>query len=161
MSLDHPAVVRVQACLRAAGSSADVIAPAGGARTAQEAADGLGCALGAIVKSPVFTIDGRPVMALIAGDRKCDEKALPAALGPEGKAKRASVEQVRAATGFAVGGVAPPGHPMKPPPAIDGSLERFETVYAAAGHPNCVFPTTVKELVRLTGGKPSQTVVRE
>ena len=158
MALDNASVQRVQAALRDAGSEAQVMALAQTARSAQEAADSIGCALGAIVKSLVFEVGGQPVMALVAGDRRCNEKALPAALGLEGKAKRASAETVRGATGFAIGGVAPVGHPEPFPTVIDASLARFPAVYAAAGHPHCVFQTTLDELQCLTGGIVSDAI---
>lgn len=128
------------------------------ARSAQDAADSIGCELGAIVKSLVFRVGDRAVMALVAGDRQCDLTALPAALGLEGKAKRADADLVRAATGFAIGGVAPVGHAEPLPVAVDASLGRFETIYAAAGHPYCVFATSFDELVGLTGGRVSPNI---
>ena len=146
---EKPSVKRVRVALRWAGSTAEIIALAATARSAREAADSLGVALGAIVKSLVFTVDGQPAMALVAGDRRCDESALAAALGLEGKVTRADADTVRAATGFAIGGVPPLGHANPLPTAIDASLRRFTTVYAAAGHPHCVFATTVDELTRL------------
>ena len=158
MALDNASVQRVQEALREAGSHAEVLALAETARSAQEAADSVGCILGAIVKSLVFAIGDQPVMALVAGDRQCDTKALPAALGLEGKVKRASAEQVREATGFAIGGVSPVGHPAPIPMVIDASLTRFETVYAAAGHPHCVFATSVEDLQRITGAAVSDSV---
>ena len=158
MPLSNPSVQRVQAALRSAGSTAGVIALAETARSAQEAADSIGCPLGAIVKSLVFTVSGQPIMALVAGDRRCDEKALPAAFGLSGKAKRASAEQVREATGFAIGGVSPVGHPSSIPIAIDTSLDQFEEIYAAAGHPHCVFQTSFAELQRLTSAQTSKTI---
>lgn len=158
MALDNASVQRVQAALRDAGSPAQVMALAETARSAQEAADSIGCELGAIVKSLVFQIGDQPVMALVAGDRRCNEKALPAAFGLEGKAKRASAETVRASTGFAIGGVAPVGHPQALPMVIDSSLARFPAIYAAAGHPHCVFQTTPDELQRLTGGVVSEAI---
>jgi len=151
-ALDNPSVKRVQQALADAGSNARVIALAETARSADDAARSIGTALGSIVKSLVFTVEGRPVMALIAGDRRCDVKALPAALGLAGAAKRADADVVREATGFAIGGVAPIGHASRLPIAIDASLGRFEAIYAAAGHPHCVFPTNLAELARLTGG---------
>ncbi|MBT3536437.1 MAG: YbaK/EbsC family protein, partial [Rhodospirillaceae bacterium] len=84
-----------------------------------------------------------------------DTKTLPGALDMSGKCKRADADLVRAATGFAIGGVAPLGHPRPLATAVDASLGRFDTLYAAAGHPYCVFPTTLEELVRLTDGKLS------
>ena len=150
--LEHPAVMRVQAVLREKGSSADVVELDDGVPTAQAAADALGTELGAIVKSLVFAIDGEAVMALISGDRRCDVKALPKALGRTGLVTRPDADRVREATGFAIGGVAPIGHPKPLATVIDDGLGRFETVYAAAGHPFCVFPTTMLELSLLTGG---------
>jgi len=150
--LEHPAVMRVQAVLRDKGSEADVIELADGVPTAAAAAEALGTELGAIVKSLVFTIDGEAVMALIAGDRRCDTKALPQAFGRSGLVMRPDADRVREVTGFAIGGVAPIGHPQPVATVVDDSLGRFETVYAAAGHPHCVFPTTALELSLLTGG---------
>lgn len=150
--LDHPAVRRVQAALREKGSRAEIIGLETTARTAEDAARSLGVAVGAIVKSLLFTIDGDPVMALVAGDRRCDTKALGPAFGRNGLVLRADAERVRQATGFVIGGVAPLAHPTPLPTAIDDSLGRFETLYAAAGHPFCVFPTTMLELSLLTGG---------
>ena len=143
---------RVRQALRQKGSRAEIIELAVTARSAQDAADALGVELGAIVKSLVFTLNGAPVMALVAGDRRCATHALPAAFGRTGLVLRADAERVRAVTGSVIGGVAPLGHPHPLPTAIDDSLGRFETVYAAAGHPHCVFPTTVLELSLVTGG---------
>ncbi|MDD9993613.1 MAG: YbaK/EbsC family protein [Rhodospirillales bacterium] len=150
--LAHPAVRRVQAALAEAGSQAEVIALASTARSAEDAAASIGTPLGSIVKSLVFTVAGAPVMALVAGDRRCDAAALGRVLGREGKVRRADADAVRAATGFSIGGVAPLAHESPLPVAIDASLGRFETVYAAAGHPHCVFATSIDELQRLTGG---------
>jgi prolyl-tRNA editing enzyme YbaK/EbsC (Cys-tRNA(Pro) deacylase) len=149
---EHPAVRRVRHALHQARSAAEVIELADTARTAAAAAAALGVPLGAIVKSLVFTIDGTAVMALIAGDRRCATRALPGALGMSGLVVRADADRVREATGFAIGGVAPIGHPAPLPTAIDDSLGRFETVYAAAGHPFYVFATTMLELSLLTHG---------
>ncbi len=143
--------MRVREALAAAGSAAEVISLADTARSAQDAAESVGVELGAIVKSLVFAIDGRAVMALVAGDRRCDTAALARALGLDGKVGRADADMVRAATGFTIGGVPPVAHAAPLPTAIDASLGQFETVYAAAGHPHCVFATSVDELVRLTG----------
>lgn len=150
--LDHPAVLRVQAALRDKGSTATIVELEDGVPTAKAAADALGIELGAIVKSLVFTIDGEPVMALVSGDRRCDTKALPQAFGRTGLVMRPDADRVRDVTGFAIGGVAPLGHPKPLATVIDDGLGRFETIYAAAGHPYCVFPTTMFELSLLTGG---------
>ena len=150
--LSHPAVARVQAALVERGSDARVIELEDSVPTAEAAAKALGTELGAIVKSLVFTIDGEPVMALVSGDRRCVTKTLPQAFGRTGLVMRPDADKVREATGFAIGGVAPLGHPQPLATVIDDRLGRFETVYAAAGHPHCVFPTTMFELSLLTGG---------
>ncbi len=150
--LDRPAVRRLRQALAAAGSTARIIVLAGTARTAADAAASLGVEPGAIVKSLVFAAQGRAVMALVAGDRRCDTLALGRALGIAGKVLRADADLVRSATGYSIGGVAPLGHPAPLPLVIDASLRRFATVYAAAGHPHCVFATSVEELAALTGG---------
>lgn len=150
-ALNNPNVQRVIDVLKGKDASACVIELAETARTAQDAAASLGVALGAIVKSLVFTIDGGPVMALVAGDRQCCTDALPRALGREGvKAKRADADLVRRATGFAIGGVSPVGHLEDIPIVLDASLARFDAVYAAAGHPHCVFATTFEALQGMT-----------
>lgn len=150
--LDQDSVQRVQAALTRAGSQAKVMALTATARTAAEAAAALGVEVGAIVKSLVFLIGDEPVMVLVAGDRRCREAALPAAFSRRGKVVRADAGTVRAATGFAIGGVAPVGLVRPLPVVIDAALSRFATVYAAAGHPYCVFATTLAELRALTGG---------
>ena len=156
--LDRPAVKRVRDALAAAGSTATVIELAETARTAADAAASLGVEQGAIVKSLVFAVEGRAVMALVAGDRRCDLQALGQALGLSGKIGRADADLVHAATGYSIGGVAPLGHPAPLPLVIDASLGRFAAVYAAAGHPHCVFATTLDELNALTGGTIAEGV---
>ena len=157
-ALENASVRRVQSALAAAGSPARITALAETARTAQDAADAVGSALGSIVKSLVFVVGDRPVIALVAGDRQCDPAQLPAVLGLDGKARRAKAEEVREATGFAIGGVAPLGYPQPLPVVIDASLARFETIYAAAGHPYCIFATDLTELCRITGGQISDRI---
>lgn len=150
--IENASVCRVRAALAAAASEAEVMALMATARSAADAAQALGVAPGAIVKSLVFLVDDRPVVALVSGDRRCREAALPSALGLSGRVCRADAAAVRAATGFAIGGVAPVGFPAPLPVAIDAGLSRFDAVFAAAGHPHCVFRSTVIELQRLTGG---------
>ena len=142
---------RVQAALEAAGLDIHVVRLQKSARTAQLAADALDTALGSIVKSLIFLADGEPVLVLVAGDRRAD----PVKLKKLSNARRvmiADAERVRSETGFSIGGVPPLGHQRSLPTWIDTSLGRFETVYAAAGHPQVVFPIAFEALVRLTGG---------
>lgn len=151
--LDHPGIARVQQALQAGGSTAQVMILSNSARTAQQAADALGCPVGAIVKSLVFACDGQPYMALVAGDRRCDTDVLARHFNLPAM-DRADADLVRRATGFAIGGVAPLGHLQPLPIVLDESLRRFEWLYAAAGHPHAVFPTSVDELIRLTNARP-------
>lgn len=147
----HKNSERVQAALRAAGSTAAVVELTSSARTATEAAGSLGVALGQIVKSLVFSADGEPVLVLVAGDRRGDLAAIAAALGAE-RVERAPAEVVRDATSFPIGGVPPLGHLRPLTTLLDESLGRFGVLWAAAGTPHAVFPTTLEELVDLTGG---------
>jgi prolyl-tRNA editing enzyme YbaK/EbsC (Cys-tRNA(Pro) deacylase) len=151
-ALARPAVRRVVAALTAAGLEDRVRALADTARTADDAARALGVPVGAIVKSLAFAAADGIVLACVAGDRRCDVAALGRVLGLRSNPARARPDAVKVATGFTIGGVAPVGHATALPLALDESLGRFETVYAAAGHPHCVFATTLDELARLTGG---------
>ena len=122
--------------------------------TAPQAAAAIGCPLGAIVKSLCFLIDERPVLILASGDRQVDPKALRQIFGvSKRKVKIADPQTVERATGFAVGGVPPLGHPRPLPTLIDHSLSRFEVVYAAAGSANAIFPILYRTLVEVTGGQ--------
>lgn len=144
-------VQRVEAGLKEAGSPARIVLLDRTARSAREAADSVGCPLGAIVKSLVFTIGGRPVLALVAGDRQCMLDRLGKAFDLAGEVDRPDATSVREATGFAIGGVSPVGLTGEVPIRIDSSLRRFDTVYAAAGHPHCVFAIAPDELAKITG----------
>jgi prolyl-tRNA editing enzyme YbaK/EbsC (Cys-tRNA(Pro) deacylase) len=150
--LENESVKRVRAALLDAGVGDKVIELSETARSAQDAADSIGTELGSIVKSLVFLIGDQPVMALVAGDHKCKPDQLPRTLNLDdlGEVSQADADAVRTATGFSIGGVPPVGLASPLPTAMDVSLKRFETIYAAAGHPHCVFPTTVKELRRLS-----------
>jgi prolyl-tRNA editing enzyme YbaK/EbsC (Cys-tRNA(Pro) deacylase) len=120
-------------------------------RTAAEAAAALGCDVGAIANSLIFISDDEPVLVLASGRHKVDTTALAARWG-RGRLRRATPDQVRAATGQAIGGVAPVGHPQALPAVVDEALTDYPQVWAAAGTPHTVFPTTAEELVHLTGG---------
>ena len=120
------------------------------ARTSQEAADALGVALGQIAKSVVFRRrDGdQAVLVIASGDRRVDEQRLAALVGPVG---RADAQYVKSRTGFAIGGVSPVGLLGEPTLLLDRELQRFDEIWAAAGHPNGVFRLTPQDLQRLTG----------
>ncbi|SLN77049.1 YbaK/EbsC family protein [Oceanibacterium hippocampi] len=149
--LEREPVRRVAAVLAAAGAG-EVLTLAETARTAADAARSLDCPQGAIVKSLVFAAGEQALMALVSGDRQCDTKALRRGLGLEARVGRADADFVRQATGYTIGGVSPVGLATAMPLAIDAGLARFETIYAAAGHPHCVFAIDFAGLCRLTGG---------
>ena len=149
-ALDRAPVRRVQDALEAAGSAARVIELADSARSAGEAAAALGCDVGRIVKSLVFMVADRPVLALVAGDMRCCEAELGDVLGIDGEVRRADADAVKETTGFSIGAVAPLAHATPLPVAVDASLWRFDEIYAAAGHPRCVFPESPDALVAIT-----------
>lgn len=147
-----PSAQRVQSALDAAGLDARVIELAVAARTSQQAADALGIELGQIAKALGFHAapSGRAVLVIAAGDRRVNEGEIAARLGAP--IERASPELVRAATSFAIGGVAPLAHPAAMTTFIDSSLRRFDVVWAAGGTPHTVFPIAPADLVRISGG---------
>ena len=145
-------VDRVREYLKNRGLTIEVMELAESTRTAALAAEAVGSPLGSIVKSLVFLADGKPVLVLVAGDKRADHKKLEKIL----KAKRvmiANADQVREATGFAIGGVPPVAHGTKLPILIDKNLGRFDTLYAAAGSPRAVFPISYEALVEITEGQ--------
>ncbi len=152
MAHDHPNVRTVSAALAAAGIGGQVVVLPDSAPTAAAAAAQLGCEVGAIANSLVFDADGQPVLVLTSGAHRVDTTYLACALGLT-SLRRASPDFVRTHTGQAIGGVAPVGHPTPIRTVVDPWLERHATVWAAAGHPHTVFPTTFAELLRLTGGE--------
>jgi prolyl-tRNA editing enzyme YbaK/EbsC (Cys-tRNA(Pro) deacylase) len=147
----HPNVEVVAACLEKLGATGKIVELAEAATTAQAAADLLGCEVGAIANSLVFAADGAPLLVLTSGAHRVDTERVAALIGAE-KITRATPEFVRAATGQAIGGVAPLGHPEPIRTLVDTWLERHEVVWAAGGHAHTVFPTTFAELLVLTGG---------
>ncbi len=155
----HPNAQRVQDALTAAGSSAVVRALDHTARTATDAARALGVSVGAIVKSLVFVADGHPVLVLASGDHQVDTYEVGRALDAH-HVGRADADLVRDATGFAIGGVSPVAHPHPLRTLVDTALEGYDVVWAAAGHPHYVFPTTYDELLRLTGGTAADVGAR-
>ena len=136
-----------------------------GVKTVADVAKALGVEPGAIVKTKVYTVGNRYVLALVAGDRVCGEDELARALKLEGAVVCPSADLVRAVTGFnpsgPCGGVSPAGMVSKIPVAIDASLKRFDKLYAAAGHSHCVFETNMDDLKQLTKGVVSYAVAKE
>lgn len=151
MSASFPdSVQRVAAALAAAGHADGPVWLDDAARTAQQAADALGVALGQIAKSVVFRRrqDDAAVLVVTSGDRRVDEKKVAALVGALG---RADADFVKAKTGFAIGGVSPVAHATPPVTLVDRELFRFARIWAAAGHPHAVFPLAPGDLARLTG----------
>ena len=151
----HPAAQRVQAALDANLAPGRVRRLADSARTAAEAAAALGCEVGAIVKSLLFLADGAPVLILASGAHRVDTTKVAALLGV-GSLAPADPDTVRRTTGFAIGGVAPIAHPEPIGALVDIALQGHDVVWAAAGTPHDVFPTTYDELLRLTAGEPAE-----
>ena len=141
---------RVRSYLEAHGLAEGLFEFEQSTKTAQQAADAMGCQLGQIVKSLVFVVGDKPVVALVAGDRRGDTDAIAALLGG-GKAHFADAETVRRATGYAIGGVSPFDLPPDLPLFADSSLGRFETVYPAAGTPSSMVRMRLAELLELSG----------
>jgi prolyl-tRNA editing enzyme YbaK/EbsC (Cys-tRNA(Pro) deacylase) len=110
--------------------------------------------VGAIANSLVFTAGDAPLLILTSGAHRVDTSRVAALLGAE-RVRRASPEVVRAATGQVIGGVAPVGHPAPLPTLVDTWLDKYDEVWAAAGHAHTVFPTSFAELVRITAGTPA------
>jgi prolyl-tRNA editing enzyme YbaK/EbsC (Cys-tRNA(Pro) deacylase) len=146
-----PAAQKVQEAITARGLNRQVIELAVHARTSQQAADALGVAVGQIVKSLVFTADGRPLLVAASGANRVDERRLGELTG--GRIRRADPETVKRATGYTIGGVPPIGLVSELAVYVDRDLLGYELVYAAAGLPECVFPIAPAELVRVTGGQ--------
>ena len=122
------------------------------ARTANDAATALGCKVGAIVKSLLFRTEHSFVLCLVSGDKKCSLNKLKKILD-EKDVSMANAEQVKKITGYTIGGVSPVGHLTKVNILIDKNLNRFNDIFAAAGHPNCIFKINFEKLTRLTTGK--------
>jgi len=144
---------KIQDALRALGYDYTVIEHAESTRTAQEAADRAGCELGQIVKSLIFRgkTSGKPILVLTSGANRVDEKRIAAYAGePIG---RADADFVRAATGFAIGGVPPIGHAQKMETYLDEDFLQHQTIWAAAGTPNAIFELRTEDLQKITDGK--------
>ncbi len=147
-------VERFAAAAAAGGVAVEVARFPEGTRTAEDAARAVGCALGQIVKSLVFVADGQPVLALVAGGNRADLDRIAAVLGV-GEVRRASADEARAATGYAIGGTPPFGHERRLRTLVDRDLLGHEVVWAAAGAPDAVFPIVPVELLRASGGEPA------
>lgn len=153
----HRNAVHMRGVLRDLGVSGEVRELADSARTAVEAAAALGVPVGAIASSLVFLLGGAPLLVVTSGAHRVDPALVEcAALTGDAAARltRADAAAVRSATGQPIGGVGPVGHPAPLRTVIDVALDGYDVVWAAAGTPHAVFPTSYTELVRITGGTP-------
>src|SRR3954468_17277809 len=151
----HPRVAEVAQLLHAAGATGQVRVLPDSARTAAAAAAQLGVEGGAIANSLVFDVGGEPLLVLTSGAHRVDESLVADLLGVPALT-RAAPEFVRRHTGQPIGGVAPVGHPAPIGTLVDVELAPHAPVWAAAGHPHPVFPTSYDELLRLTDGTPAE-----
>ena len=125
------------------------------ARTAQDAANSLKCEVGAIVKSLLFRAENSFLICLIAGDKRCSLNKLKKILQKK-DVSMANADEVKKNTGFSIGGVAPVAHTTSLDILVDKSLNRFSYIFAAAGHPNCVFKITYDDLIKITKGSEKE-----
>jgi len=150
--LDKEPVKRAERFLKDFDKSLEVIILEDSARTAQDAAKALDCNVGAIVKSLLFRTGDDFILCLVAGDKRCSLNKLKK-LKDKKDILMASPEEVKTQTGYTIGGVSPIGHLNKIEILIDKSLERFNQLFAAAGHPNCVFKINFINIQKITNGK--------
>ena len=149
--LEKEPVKRVEKYLKEYDSNLNITLLNSSARTALEAAASLNCEVGAIVKSLLFKAENTFILFLIAGDKKGSLNKIKKILNIK-DLSMASADEVKEITGYTIGGVSPVGHLKEIEIYIDDSLERFENLYAAAGHPNCVFKISYLNLQKITQG---------
>ena len=154
-----PAVERFVASAAVLGITPDVKTFPKDTRTAQQAADALGCELGQIVKSLIFSAADELVLVLASGVNRVDEAKAAKLFGTE-SLEKADADGARAATGFAIGGIPPCGHPTPLRAVVDQDLLGWETIWAAAGAPDAVFELTPDTLLRITGAELADVAAR-
>ena len=153
--LNKEPVKRVQELISKFDSKLKVIVLNTTARTAKDAATSLKCEVGAIVKSLLFKADDVFLICLVPGDKRCSLNKLKKILNKKDVCM-ANAEEVKENTGFSIGGVSPVGYIKKLDILIDKSFNRFKNVFAAAGHPNCVFKINYNELIKITNGSEKE-----
>ena len=155
--LDNEPVKRAEKSLKKFDRELNIIVLENSARTARDAAISLNCDVGAIVKSILFRTEYSFILCLVAGDKRCSLNKLKK-LTNEKNISMATPEEVKNQTGYTIGGVSPVGHLNLVQILIDNSLERFNDLYAAAGHPNCVFKINFENLKKITNGKIKELI---
>ena len=153
--LNKEPVRRVQEFIKQFDNELKILVLDTTARTAKDAANSLKCEVGAIVKSLLFKTDNSFLICLIAGDRRCSLNKLKKILQKK-DVSMANAEEVKMNTGFSIGGVAPVAHKTNLDILVDKTLKRFHHVFAAAGHPNCVFKIDYNKLIKLTQGSEKE-----
>ena len=155
--LEKEPVRRVEKFLRDFDKNQKIIILNTSARTALEAATSLGCEVGAIVKSLLFKTESNFTLCLVAGDKKVSLNKIKKILNIK-DVSMASADDVKNVTGYTIGGVSPIGHLNKIYILIDKSLNRFNSLFAAAGHPNCVFEISFTGLIKITNGSRDEII---
>ena len=150
-ALNKEAVKRAKEALKKFNSEIKVIELEQTARTANDAANSLNTEVGSIVKSLLFRNEGNFLLCLVSGDKRCSLNKLKKIFNSK-DLSMASPDEVKDQTGYTIGGVSPVGHKNKLEILVDESLNRFKNLYAAAGHPNCIFKINFDELINLTNG---------
>ena len=156
-ALNKEAVKRAKEALKKFNSEIKVIELEQTARTANDAANSLNTEVGSIVKSLLFRNEGNFLLCLVSGDKRCSLNKLKKIFNSK-DLSLASPDEVKDQTGYTIGGVSPVGHKNKLEILVDESLNRFKNLYAAAGHPNCIFKVNFDELLNLTNGKVKDIV---
>ena len=151
---ENSSVQRVQGLMKELGMKGEITALADSARTAKEAADALGIEVGQVASSIVFKLDDEsPLLVITSGRHKVDTELVAKSLN-QSKLHRVDADYVKEKSGFSIGGVSPIGWVSQATILIDEALNDYDVVWAAAGHPHSVFPTTYAELIACTGAKP-------
>ena len=150
--LDKEPVKRAEKSLKDFDQSLEVIVLDKSARTAQDAATALDCNVGAIVKSLLFKTNDSFILCLVAGDKRASLSKIKKIINKK-DVSMANPEDVKSQTGYTIGGVSPIGHLKQIEIIIDNTLERFNELFAAAGHPNCVFKINFTNIQKITNGK--------
>ena len=153
--LNKEPVKRVEKSIKEFDSNLTIVFLEQTARTAQDAATALGCNVGAIVKSLLFRVENNYILCLVSGDKRCSLNKLKSILNIK-DVSMAHPDDVKKITGYTIGGVSPVGHLNQLKIFIDNNLERFTRVFAAAGHPNCVFEIDFNKLTQLTNGEKKE-----
>ena len=153
--LNKESVKRVEKFIKNFNPKLEVLVLDTTARTAKDAANSLKCEVGAIVKSLLFKTESSFLICLIAGDRRCSLNKLKKILKKK-DVSMANADEVKKNTGFSIGGVAPVAHTSSLEIMVDKSLSRFPHIFAAAGHPNCVFKINYNELIKITNGSEKE-----